>query len=246
MQNVLLDIQKEKVDLLYKLLKEKDIVSFQAPTGAGKTMMLAYLINKIKINNPKAIFFVVSLSTGDIAKQNYEKFVQYTKDYGLSFASHHIESVSKNKVQTNKDIEYVIPEGFDVYTMGSGSFDSGTLLYSRGYLQSFICEQRNLDKEIYFIRDEAQIGALSEEKMNKLKQEVSLVDLLDEKIDKEKTKAIKQVINLRQLYPFFKKKLYLSATLSDKILVDCEMSEDEARKEHLIKSKVEYLPVVEE
>jgi len=241
MENILLDIQKEKVDELYNTLKQKDTISFQSPTGSGKTMMVAYLINKIKFNNPKAIFFVVSLSTGGIAKQNYEKFLQYTKEYGLNFTTHHIESVSKNNIDKKKDIEYSIPEGYDVYTMGQDSFDSGTLLYSRGYLQSFICEQKKIGKEIYFIRDEAHIGAQIEEKVNKIKQEIWLNDLLDKELTSKK-----QTVNLSQLYSFFTKKIYLSATLSDKVIVDVEMTNDEAEHEHLVKSKCIYLPTEEE
>jgi hypothetical protein len=180
----------------------------------------------------------VSLSTGDIAKQNNDKFAEYKKNCGLTYSlAPHIESVSKGKTSSKQDIEYSIPDGYDVYTMGVDSFDSGTLLYARGYLESFLFSLKNQGKQIYFIRDEAHIGESFEKIIDKLKTDTTLADLLD--------KENKQSVNLQRLYHFFSKRLYLSATLSDKVIVDVEMTEKEAEKEHLIKSKTEFLSTEE-
>jgi superfamily II DNA or RNA helicase len=77
MLDVLLPIQTEKVDELYRKWKAQDILSFQSPTGSGKTMMLAYLINKIHTNNKKAVFCVVpEIRSIKPKEQQYEPSAQ--------------------------------------------------------------------------------------------------------------------------------------------------------------------------
>ena len=85
MQQEVIQLQQRAVDeLVHKLKGNKQTLTFKSPTGSGKTFMMAGLMNKILSENEKddIIFLVSTLSKGELAKQNYEKFCQY-KEQGI-------------------------------------------------------------------------------------------------------------------------------------------------------------------
>ena len=89
MQQEVIQLQQRAVDeLVHKLKGNKQTLTFKSPTGSGKTFMMAGLMNKILSENEKddIIFLVSTLSKGELAKQNYEKFCQY-KEQGIFFGS---------------------------------------------------------------------------------------------------------------------------------------------------------------
>ena len=63
------------VDLIDK--SEKKTFTFRAPTGSGKTYMMADFMERMLSKDDKVVFLVSSLSKSDLAKQNYEKFCEY-------------------------------------------------------------------------------------------------------------------------------------------------------------------------
>ena len=64
------DIQKRAVFEIYEQLNKKKEITFKAPTGSGKTYMMADLINCIMERNEKIVILVSSLSKGNLAAQN--------------------------------------------------------------------------------------------------------------------------------------------------------------------------------
>ena len=73
-----IQLQKRAVKQLYgKLNGTKDSITFKSPTGSGKTYMMANLMDKFLKDRDDLVFLVSTLSKGELAKQNYEKFCLY-------------------------------------------------------------------------------------------------------------------------------------------------------------------------
>ena len=77
----IIDLQNGAVSKLIQKIEIQDELTFRAPTGSGKTYMMADLMNQVLEKSSDVVFLVSTLSKGDLAKQNYEKFCQY-KDNG--------------------------------------------------------------------------------------------------------------------------------------------------------------------
>lgn len=80
-------LQKKSVNKLIKLLtnqSDQKEFTFQAPTGSGKTHMIAEMMDILLAKKHDLIFIVSSLSTSQLAHQNFEKFQQYKKN-GFKF-----------------------------------------------------------------------------------------------------------------------------------------------------------------
>ena len=71
-------LQKSKVNEIVDLFHDdfKKEITFKSPTGSGKTYMMADIMNTVM--NPNIVFIVSSLSKGQLAEQNHEKFVEYS------------------------------------------------------------------------------------------------------------------------------------------------------------------------
>ena len=75
-------LQSKAVNKLVKLLtnfSEQKEFTFQAPTGSGKTHMIAEMMDILLAKKYNLIFIVSSLSTSQLAHQNFIKFEQYKK-----------------------------------------------------------------------------------------------------------------------------------------------------------------------
>lgn len=69
------DLQLRAVDELeQKILSHKREFTFRAPTGSGKTRMMADFMNRVLSKDPNVVFIVSTLSKGDLAQQNYNEF----------------------------------------------------------------------------------------------------------------------------------------------------------------------------
>jgi len=172
----LLDIQEEKINDVVKLLSEDKFnnqkpLYFQAPTGSGKTKMLARIIEEYKKINPseKIIFLVASISTGGIEKQNYYSLLESQKN-GCDFKVEHISSGLTSPIK---------PSIFtDVLTIGEASFKNKSLLFENKLLETYLWQQTSNNKKIVFIRDEAHIGT----KQNEDSQNISKLNKYFSKI----------------------------------------------------------------
>ena len=94
------ELQLKAVEALVKVAEVKDRITFKAPTGSGKTFMMALFMERILEHNKDVIFIVSSLSKAKLAKQNYEKFKSYY-DSGLLrlLDPYLIQSYDKGKVE---------------------------------------------------------------------------------------------------------------------------------------------------
>ena len=69
------DLQLRAVaELEEKADGKKREITFRAPTGSGKTRMMADFMNRVLAKNTDVIFLVSTLSKGGLAQQNYDVF----------------------------------------------------------------------------------------------------------------------------------------------------------------------------
>lgn len=152
---MLLEIQEKKINEVVSLLSTEQFdknhpLYFQSPTGSGKTLMLARIIEEFKKNNPNEnfLFLVASISTGGIEKQNYESLYN-SQLKGSNFNVEHIPSGLTTPLRPRYHT--------DVLTIGEASFKKGSNLFKLKLLESYL-EKVSENKRIIFIRDEAHIG----------------------------------------------------------------------------------------
>ncbi len=69
-----IDLQQMAVNELVRKINSKKELTFRAPTGSGKTRMMADFMERILAHNDNVIFLVSTLSKGNLAEQNYRAF----------------------------------------------------------------------------------------------------------------------------------------------------------------------------
>lgn len=141
------ELQKEAVEGILKALSRQTEVTFKAPTGSGKTHMMADLMNRVLSEDPKAVFLVSTLSKGGLAEQNFEKFEEYGKEF---------PKLSPCLISSEDLVEEArpfIPSGFNVYVLGRDSYkQKGSKLTQ--VFPTFLREERKKGHRLYLIKDE--------------------------------------------------------------------------------------------
>lgn len=152
------NLQNEAVDKLVNLLKsskQKSLV-FKAPTGSGKTYMIADLMNRVLAEDKDVVFLVSSLSKSNLAQQNHEKF----EGYGSTFTHLRPYLISS---EVSGEEQLFIPTEYNVYSLPMSLYKKGGRLM-QGSLTNFfntVTGGRLLDgleKKIVLIKDECHIA----------------------------------------------------------------------------------------
>ena len=153
-----IDLQQNAVSDLVELTVSKNEITFKAPTGRGKTYMMADMMNRILSESKNAIFIVSTLSKGDLAKQNFEKFQEYSAKGNFSelkpyLISSNIAGEERLFVPTDYNV-YLLPR--DLYKKG-GRLMQGAM---EGFLQNMTSTQwlGGQEKKVYLIKDECHIA----------------------------------------------------------------------------------------
>lgn len=148
------DLQNEAVSKMVSLIPQKDEITFKAPTGSGKTYMMADFMERVLTEDDNVIFIVSSLSKGRLAKQNYEKFDSY-RDFS------HIKPYLINS-ETSGENSLFIPTDYNVYVLPRDLYKDKSKL-KQGALHQFLYtitteKPMGLEKKIYVIKDECHIA----------------------------------------------------------------------------------------
>ncbi len=125
-----IDLQNDAVQQLVALTlknKQKEI-TFKSPTGSGKTHMMADMMNRIIKADNNVIFLVSALSKGDLAKQNFEKFTEYSLNGNFPNLSSYLISS-----ETSSEERLFVPTDFNVYILPRDLYKGGVNAYARGY-----------------------------------------------------------------------------------------------------------------
>ena len=148
-----IDLQQSAIKKLFNLaLSGKKEITFRAPTGSGKTRMMADVMNRVLAAREDYIFIVSSLSKGELAKQNYETFANCSENGTFPHISPYLINT-----ELSSEEGLFIPEGHNVYVLPRDLYKKGSKL-SQGPWINFISRMTDefygKRKKIILIKDE--------------------------------------------------------------------------------------------
>ena len=148
-----IDLQQSAINKLFSLvLGGKKEITFRAPTGSGKTRMMADFMNRVLAAREDYIFIVSSLSKGELARQNYETFVNCSENGTFPNLSPYLINT-----ELSSEEGLFIPEEHNVYVLPRDLYKKGSKL-SQGPWINFISrmtdELYGKGKKIILIKDE--------------------------------------------------------------------------------------------
>lgn len=155
-QNAIAELTAKSIRLCRKAgAKTPPQLTFRAPTGSGKTRMMAEFMNRIISLNPDVVFLVSTLSKGNLANQNYEEFQKCIFSGVTPRLNPHLISS-----EAGEEERLFIPDGFNVYVLARDLYKAKARLKEQGVLHNFLERTTsNLfgsgsNKRIWLIRDE--------------------------------------------------------------------------------------------
>lgn len=147
-------LHDEAVTRLVQKIRHEREITFKAPTGSGKTYMMADLMDRILGQLNDVIFIVSSLSKSNLAGQNYEKFIEYQQKGEFK----HLNPYLINSEVSGEESLY-IPTNHNVYVLPRDLYKEDSLLM-RGPMTNFLDSitsnlyKDSLNKRIFVIKDE--------------------------------------------------------------------------------------------
>lgn len=149
-----IELQNQAVTVLISKVEAQRETTFRAPTGSGKTYMMADLMNRILGDKNDVIFLVSTLSKGGLAEQNYDKFLEYSAKGDFKNLQPYLINT-----QISSEERLFIPEDYNVYVLPRDLYKEGGLLM-QGAMTDFLQKitanifGQGLNKKIYVIKDE--------------------------------------------------------------------------------------------
>lgn len=158
MRQEAIDLQQNAVTSLVELTATKDELTFKAPTGSGKTYMMADMMNRLLSQDKEVIFLVSTLSKGDLATQNYDKFVEYSSKGSFPELKPYLISS-----QIAGEERLFVPTDYNVYLLPRDLYKKGGRLMQgamEGFLQNMTGGKMlgGQEKRVYLIKDECHIA----------------------------------------------------------------------------------------
>lgn len=153
-----IELQQNAVNKLVELIDQKDELTFRSPTGSGKTYMMADFMNRILAGNDNVIFLVSTLSKGNLAQQNFDKFQEYRDKGKFKNLNSYIISSEISGEET-----LFIPTDYNVYVLPRDLYKKGGRLM-QGAMDNFLQVMTNnkwfggKEKKIYLIKDECHVA----------------------------------------------------------------------------------------
>lgn len=153
-----IELQQNAVNKLVELIDQKDELTFRAPTGSGKTYMMADFMNRVLADNDNVIFLVSTLSKGNLAQQNFDKFQEYRDKGKFKNLKPYIISSEISGEET-----LFIPTDYNVYVLPRDLYKKGGRLM-QGAMDNFLQVMSNnkwfggKEKKIYLIKDECHVA----------------------------------------------------------------------------------------
>lgn len=147
------NLQERAISELVQAISEKDDVVFKAPTGAGKTFIIARVMDEILSRNDNVVFIVSSLSKANLAQQNFDKFNDYLE---LGFVQHLKPYLISS--ETSGENALYIPSLDNVYVLPRDLYKDKSKLKGQQAFLKFIFELENQGRELYLIKDECHIA----------------------------------------------------------------------------------------
>lgn len=154
------DLQNRAVSQMVAMLaRGKKEYSVKAPTGSGKTYMMADFMNRILATNSNVIFLVSSLSKSDLAEQNYKSFCALCDNGTFTNLNPYLINS-----ETSGESSIFIPTDHNVYVLPRDLYKEKSKLKDEGSFLNFLSEttgdlqKGTAGKIIYVIKDECHIA----------------------------------------------------------------------------------------
>lgn len=154
------DLQNKAVSQLVQVIKEnKKEFTFKAPTGSGKTFMMADFMNRVLLVQKDVIFIVSTLSKSNLAEQNYNSFKELSENGTFT----EINPFLINSESSGEGSLY-IPTDYNVYVLPRDLYKDKSKLKSEGTFLNFLYIMRDTlfseskGKRIVLIKDECHIA----------------------------------------------------------------------------------------
>ena len=153
-----IELQQSAVSKLVELINYREELTFRAPTGSGKTYMMADFMNRILACNNNVIFLVSTLSKGNLAQQNFDKFQEYRDKGKFKNLNPYIISSEISGEET-----LFIPTDYNVYVLPRDLYKKGGRLM-QGAMDNFLRVMTDNEwfggknKKIYLIKDECHVA----------------------------------------------------------------------------------------
>lgn len=168
------DLQQRAVaELLAKVKTDKRELTFRAPTGSGKTRMMADFMDHVLAEHDDVVFLVSTLSKGGLAEQNYDTF----KDCADHGVFPRIDPYLINTEVSGEETLF-IPTGHNVYVLPRDLYKKNGRLMQGAMLNFLRTMTENyfgygLKKRIWLIKDECHqatnnLDDISEENFRKV------------------------------------------------------------------------------
>lgn len=145
---------KAVTELFNKAHGHKTELTFRAPTGSGKTRMMADFMNRMIVEQHDIVFLVSTLSKGNLAQQNYDSFIKCSQDGSFPELKPYLINT-----EISGEEELYIPTDYNVYVLPRDLYKEGGVLM-RGSMDHFLKTMTDgdfgmgLGKKIYLIKDE--------------------------------------------------------------------------------------------
>lgn len=147
------NLQERAISELVQSLSEKDDVVFKAPTGSGKTFIMARVMDEVLSKNDNVVFIVSSLSKANLAQQNYDKFNEYLELGLVQHLNPHLISS-----ETSCESALYIPSVNNVYVLPQALYKAKSKLKGQQAFLKLLLEIKNHGRVLYLIKDESHVA----------------------------------------------------------------------------------------
>lgn len=147
------NLQERAISELVQSLSEKDDVVFKAPTGSGKTFIMAKVMDEVILKDDNVFFIVSSLSKANLAQQNYDKFNEYLELGLVQHLNPHLISS-----ETSCESALYIPSVNNVYVLPQALYKAKSKLKGQQAFLKLLLEIKNHGRVLYLIKDESHVA----------------------------------------------------------------------------------------
>lgn len=147
------NLQERAISELVQSLSEKDDVVFKAPTGSGKTFIMARVMDEVISKDDNVVFIVSSLSKANLAQQNYDKFNEYLELGLVQHLNPHLISS-----ETSCESALYIPSVNNVYVLPQALYKAKSKLKGQQAFLKLLLEIKNHCRVLYLIKDESHVA----------------------------------------------------------------------------------------